>query len=460
MFGKTRRIHFVGIGGIGMSGIAQVLLTLGFKVTGSDLVDSDITNRLRGFGAKVFIGHRASQIAGADVVVTSSAIAADNVEVVAAREAAIPVIPRAEMLAELMRMKEGIAVAGTHGKTTTTSLIASVLARAGMDPTTVVGGKVNGLGTNARLGAGQIMVAEADESDGSFLKLSPSICVVTTIDEEHLDYYRDIEHIKDTFVEFINKVPFYGLAVLCMDQPHVQSLLPRVVRRYVTYGLGGAADFTAKRIEFEQMETRFVACLRDKELGQMAVRMPGVHSVYNSLAAIAVGMELEVDVPVIRDALWGFGGVERRFQIKGEVREALVVDDYGHHPAEIRATLAAAKGAWPERRVVVVFQPHRYTRTKFLLREFFTAFNDADVVIVTPIYPAGERPIAGVHAGQIADGMKQYGHRYVHFIEEKEAVPQFLSTLVRPGDLVLTLGAGDVWKVGEAFLRLLHQGTQ
>jgi len=456
MFGKTKRIHFVGIGGIGMSGIAEVLLTLGYRVSGSDLVDSDLVDRLRALGANVFIGHRASQIAGADVVVTSSAVPADNAEVLAAREAAVPVIPRAEMLAELMRMKEGIAIAGTHGKTTTTSLIAAVLARAGMDPTTVVGGKVNGLGTSARLGAGKIMVVEADESDGSFLKLSPTIGVVTTIDEEHLDYYRDIEHIKDAFVEFINKVPFYGLAVLCLDQPHVQSLLPRVVRRYVTYGLSGAADFTARRMEFEQMETRFVACLRDKELSPMALRMPGVHSVYNALAAIAVAMELEVDVPVIRDALWEFGGVERRFEIKGEVRDILVVDDYGHHPTEIKATLAAAKAASPERRVVVVFQPHRYTRTKFLLREFFTAFNDADVVIVTAIYPAGEEPIPGVHAGQIADGMKQYGHRDVHFVEEKEAVPALLSALARPGDMVLTLGAGDIWKVGQTFLRLMR----
>ncbi len=456
MFGKTKRIHFVGIGGIGMSGIAEVLLTLGYQVTGSDLADSEIVARLRSLGATVFIGHEASQAGGADVVVTSSAIRADNPEVVAAREAAIPVIPRAEMLAELMRMKEGIAVAGTHGKTTTTSLIAAVLARAGMDPTTVVGGRVNGLGTNARLGAGRIMVVEADESDGSFLRLTPTIGVVTTIDEEHLDYYRDIEHIKDTFVEFINKVPFYGLAVLCLDQPHIQGLLPRVVRRYVTYGLGGAADYTAKRIEVEQTETRFVACLREKELGAVSLQMIGVHNVYNALAAIAVGMELDVDVPVIRDALWEFGGVERRFQIKGEVRDILVVDDYGHHPVEIKATLAAAKAAYADRRLVVVFQPHRYTRTKLLLRDFFTAFNDADVVMVTPIYRAGEDPIPGVHAGQIADGIKQCGHRDVRFVPGKEAVPEVLSSSVRPGDLVLTLGAGDISKVGDTLLRQLR----
>ena len=457
MLGKTQQIHFVGIGGIGMSGIAEVLLNLGYRISGSDLEETPITRRLAELGATVVSGHEAQNVGEADVVVLSSAVRPDNVEVVAARERKIPVIRRAEMLAELMRMKYGIAIAGTHGKTTTTSLVASVLTHGGLDPTIVIGGRLNVWETNARLGQGRYLVAEADESDGSFLNLSPTVAVVTTIDEEHLDFYRDLAHLQETFLSFINKIPFYGLAVLCLDEPHIQALIPRIEKRMVTYGLSSQADFLGHDIERKGLETSYTARYQGSPLGRVRLQMPGVHNVLNSLAAIAVGLELDMDFHDIAEALAEFGGIERRFQIKGERRGVMVVDDYGHHPAEIRATLKAAKDGWGERRLVVVFQPHRYSRTQYLLQDFFSAFNEADVLITTEIYPAGETPIPGVSGRQIYDGVKRHGHRDVSYVEQVSDVLALLEERLRPGDLVLTLGAGDVWKVSDALIARLEE---
>ena len=457
MLGKTQQIHFVGIGGIGMSGIAEVLLNLGYRISGSDLEETPITRRLAELGATVVQGHEAQNVGEADVVVLSSAVPPDNVEVVAARERKIPVIRRAEMLAELMRMKYGIAIAGTHGKTTTTSLVASVLTHGGLDPTIVIGGRLNVWETNARLGQGRYLVAEADESDGSFLNLSPTVAVVTTIDEEHLDFYRDLAHLQETFLSFINKIPFYGLAVLCLDEPHIQALIPRIEKRMVTYGLSSQADFLGQDIDRKGLETSYTARYQGSPLGRVRLQMPGVHNVLNSLAAIAVGLELDMDFHDIAEALAEFGGIERRFQIKGERRGVMVVDDYGHHPAEIRATLQAAKDGWGERRLVVVFQPHRYSRTQYLLQDFFSAFNEAEVLITTEIYPAGETPIPGVSGRQIYDGVKRHGHRDVSYVEQASDVLALLEERLRPGDLVLTLGAGDVWKVSDALIARLEE---
>jgi UDP-N-acetylmuramate--alanine ligase len=437
-----------------MSGIAEVLHNMGHLVTGSDIKSSETTRHLEGLGIRVAIGHHPEHVQGADVVVRSSAVGLENPEIVAARQQLIPVIPRAEMLAELMRLKYGVAVAGTHGKTTTTSMVATVLTKGGLDPTVVIGGRLGSLGANAKLGRGDFLVAEADESDGSFLKLSPSIAVVTTIDAEHLDYYRDLEHIQETFLQFINKVPFYGLAVLCLDQENIQALLPRVEKRFITYGLRSQADITAKEITLQGMGSEFVLVSRHESLGKFRLRVPGIHNVSNALAAVTVGLDLEIDLEAIREALEEFTGVDRRFQIKGEVRGVLVVDDYAHHPAEIQATLNAAKDGFG-RRVVAIFQPHRYTRTTLLLREFLTAFYQADVLVVTEIHAAGEPIIPGVSGRQIAEGALQHGHRNVTFIPDKEAIPGLLLPELQPGDMVITMGAGDVWKVGEELLRLL-----
>jgi UDP-N-acetylmuramate--alanine ligase len=457
MFKKIKHIHFVGIGGIGMSGIAEVLLNLGYKVSGSDMKDTDTTERLKQLGGEVFIGHRAENITSPHVVVISSAVKKDNVEVAAAREKQIPVIPRAEMLAELMRLKYGVAIAGAHGKTTTTSMVATVLAAGGIDPTVVIGGKLNSLGTNAKLGQGEFLVAEADESDGSFLKLTPTIAVVTTIDEEHLDYYQDINEIKDAFLEFINKVPFYGVAVLCLDEGHIQSLIPSVQKRYLTYGMSTQADYQAKEVSLQPLGSRFKVAHHGQDLGWFELAIPGIHNVSNSIAAIVVARELDVDLEVIRRALKEFSGVQRRFQIKGEAGGILVVDDYGHHPTEIKATLAAAKAA-PGRRVVAVFQPHRYSRTQHLLKEFFTAFNQADTVVIMEIYAAGEQPIPGVSGQAIYEGIKRHGHKDAVFIADRDKVVDHLAGVLRKGDLVLTLGAGDVWKLGELILeRIKHE---
>ena len=456
MFKKIKHIHFVGIGGIGMSGIAEVLLNLGYKVSGSDLRESDTTERLRKLGGEIRIGHRAENIESPHVVVISSAVKKDNIEVVAAREKLVPVIPRAEMLAELMRLKYGIAIAGAHGKTTTTSMVATVLAAGGIDPTVVIGGKLNSLGSNAKLGQGEFLVAEADESDGSFLKLSPTIAVVTNIDEEHLDYYEDINEIKDAFLAFINKVPFYGVAILCLDQKHLQSLLPKVEKRYLTYGTSTQADYQAKDVVLLPLGSKFRVVNHTGDLGWFELAVPGMHNVSNGLAAIAVARELEIELEVIRRSLKEFSGVHRRFQVKGEAKGVLVVDDYGHHPTEVRATLAAAKAALG-RRVVCVFQPHRYTRTKHQLEEFFTAFNQADKVIILDIYAAGEQPIPGVSGQSVFEGIRDYGHKDAAYLGSKEQVVKHLAGTLRQGDLLLTLGAGDVWKLGEAVLEELKK---
>ncbi|MBI4241910.1 MAG: UDP-N-acetylmuramate--L-alanine ligase [Candidatus Rokubacteria bacterium] len=456
MFKKYQQIHFVGIGGAGMSGIAEVLVNMGYRVTGSDLKRSEAVERLATLGAKVFIGHDGTHIEGAHVVVYSSAVAKDNVEVQAARQRGIPVIPRAEMLAELMRLKYGIAVAGTHGKTTTTSMVAAVLSEGGFDPTVVVGGRVHGLGANARLGQGEFLVAEADESDGSFLKLSPAIAVVTTVDAEHLDYYPSIDAIREVFLQFVNKVPFYGAVVLCLDQPNIQLMIPRVEKRLLSYGLESGAELTARRVALAGLTSRFEVLHRGRVLGECRLQVPGAHNVLNALAAIAVGLDLEIPFATMAKALAGFSGVQRRFQVKGEAQGVLLVDDYGHHPAEIRATLAAAKAAF-DRRVITVFQPHRYTRTLHLRQEFLTAFYQADVLLVMDIYPAGEPPIPGVNARDLAAGIAAHGHREVVYLgSDRGAVLDYLCENTRPGDLVLTLGAGDVGQLGGEFLTRLN----
>jgi len=455
MLKKYQQIHFVGIGGVGMSGIAEVLLTLGYRVTGSDMKRGETIERLERLGAKVFSGHEPAHLEGAHVVVYSSAVARDNVEVQVARQRGIPVIPRAEMLAELMRLKYGIAIAGTHGKTTTTSIVAAVLGAGGFDPTVVVGGRVHGLGANARLGQGEFLVAEADESDGSFLKLSPTIAVVTTVDAEHLDHYPDLDAIRAAFLAFVNKVPFYGAAVLCLDQPNIQQMIPAVEKRVVTYGLESGADLTARRLQFSGMSSQFEVVHRGRVLGPASLQVPGHHNVLNALASVAVGLELEVPFACIQQGLAGFSGVQRRFQIRGEAQGVLVVDDYGHHPAEIRATLAAAKAGF-DRRVITVFQPHRYSRTHHLRQEFLTAFYQSDVLLVMDIYPAGEAPIPGVHARDLADGIAAHGHREVLYMDgDRRGIVDYLCEATRPGDLVLTLGAGDVGQLGAEVLARL-----
>jgi UDP-N-acetylmuramate--alanine ligase len=456
--GRVQRIHFVGIGGIGMSGIAEVLLTLGYEVSGSDLKDADITRRLASLGGRICIGHDGGNLGDADVVVVSSAVRRDNPEVLAARRRSIPVIPRAEMLAELMRLKYGIAVAGSHGKTTTTSMVAAVLDKAGLDPTVVIGGKVNSLGSNARLGRGEYMVAEADESDGSFVKLSPALAVVTNIDPEHLDHYGDIEHLKRAFLDVVNKIPFYGLSVLCLDSENVQSLLPYVEKRAVTYGTTSQADYSARGVSLDGLTATFTPIRRGEALDPISLKMVGRHNVLNALATLAVADELEIPTAVTREALGEFGGVQRRFTVRGLTQDVMVVDDYGHHPAEIRATLAGARESFP-RRIVVVFQPHRYSRTQLLFDQFATAFYDAAVVVVTEIYAAGEDPIEGVSARALAEAIRGHGHRDVLFRSSRTELLETLIGTVRPGDLLLTLGAGDIWRVGQELLEELERRT-
>ena len=456
MYRKTKidHIHFVGIGGIGMSGIAEVLLNLGYEVSGSDIRKTEITRRLEQLGARVYYQHRTKNIEGSEVVVVSSAIKEGNPEIQAAGEKLIPVIPRAEMLAELMRMKYGVAVAGTHGKTTTTSLIATVLAHGGLDPTVVIGGKLKSIGSSAKLGQGDFLVAEADESDGSFLKLLPTIAVVTNIDPDHLDYYQGIEQIKETFLQFIDRIPFFGLAVLCLDQGNVQSLIPQLKKRFTTYGLSSQADFQAKDMSFDGPHTSFDLVHRDRCLGRLTVQMPGIHNVYNVLATVATAFELDVDFKTVQEALAGFSGIQRRFEMKAEIEDILVFDDYGHHPTEIKATLSAAKRGW-RRRIVALFQPHRYTRTKALFDDFLTAFYEADVLVITDIYPAGEEEIEGVHARHLFEGIRDHGHRDVHYLSDRHEILQYLSTVIAPGDLVITLGAGDIYRVGEDLIEEL-----
>jgi UDP-N-acetylmuramate--alanine ligase len=441
--GRVRHIHFIGIGGIGMSGIAEVLLSLGYRVSGSDAKTSDSTRRLEGLGARCFIGHRPEHIDGADVVVYSSAVTPDNAEIVEARARSVPVIRRAEMLAELMRLKQGIAIAGSHGKTTTTSLVATVLQHAGLDPTVVIGGKLNALGTNARAGAGELLVAEADESDGSFLKLSPVIAVVTNIDPEHLDHYKTHSAIQDAFVDFVERVPFYGLAVLCLDHPHVQEIIPRIDRRIVTYGTSAQADYRAVAIALKGPVTEFDLVRRGERVGRFAVRLTGRHNALNTLAVIAIADELGVPIESTREALASFEGVQRRFTIVDEVDGITLVDDYGHHPAEIEATLEAAYAGFG-RRLVVAFQPHRYTRTRDLFDAFTRAFNRADVLVMTEVYAAGEPRIEGATAERLADAIRKHGHHRVVFEPDKQKLPETLERWLEPGDMVIALGAGDI----------------
>ncbi len=455
MYGKIEKIHFVGIGGIGMSGIAEVLLNLEYKVSGSDLRASDTTQRLTSLGAEIGIGHQAENLQNVDVVVISSAVHDDNPEVIEAHRLHVPVIPRAEMLAELMRMKYGIAIAGTHGKTTTTSMAASILGHAGIDPTIVIGGKLNAIGTNARLGQGKFLLAEADESDGSFLVLSPTIAVVTNIDADHLDHYSGIEEIKSTFVKFINKVPFYGLSILCLDDPNIRAILPLVKKRYLTYGLSAQADIRATHVRHDGFNTSFVAHYKGYRLGEVSFPMPGPHNVLNAMACIAVALELDIPFGAIQEGFAKFSGVGRRFQVKGEPGGIMVVDDYGHHPAEIKATLAAARQGWPERRIVAAFQPHRYTRTHELFSDFVTAFYDADVLIITDVYAAGEQPIEGATAERLAKELRRHGQKDVTWIADRQMIPDHLAGIVREGDIVITLGAGNIWQQGEAVVKLL-----
>ena len=456
MYQRIKHIHFVGIGGSGMSGIAEVLLNLDYKVSGSDIKLSETTERLKQLGATIYQGHRENHITDVDVVVTSSAVKSNNPEVSAARSRAIPVIPRAEMLAELMRLKYGIAVAGAHGKTTTTSLIGMILDRGGISPTVVNGGIFNTINTNAILGTGDFMVAEADESDGSFLKLSPTIAIITNIDPEHLDYYQNMTEIKRAFIQFANKVPFYGINILCLDNEYIQDFIPQLEKRYLTYGLTPQADLQAREVTVKGLSMVFKVYIHNEELGKVELKMPGLHNVYNALAAIATAVELNLDFPVIREALQTFEGVKRRFQIKGEFKGITLVDDYGHHPTEIRATLDAAKNIW-ERRLVVVFQPHRYTRTRDLFKDFLTAFNQADLLLLTDIYPAGEDPLPGVSGETLCHEIREHGHKNVYYHPQKEETVDALTQLLQPGDVVITLGAGNIWQLGEQLLQHLRQ---
>ncbi|HVG35921.1 MAG TPA: UDP-N-acetylmuramate--L-alanine ligase [Pyrinomonadaceae bacterium] len=458
MFRRIQHIHFVGIGGIGMSGIAEVLCNLNFRVSGSDLKSSSVTKRLEKLGVEFAEGHRMENVGDAHVVVRSAAVRDDNPEIVEARHRSIPVIPRAEMLAELMRLKpNSVAVAGSHGKTTTTSMVATVLGRAGLDPTFVVGGVVHAFKSNARLGKSDLMVVEADESDRSFLMLTPTIAVVTNIDREHMDHYKDMTDVRDSFEDFVNKVPFYGAAILCLDDPHVQAVIPRVKRRRVTYGLSAQADISAHGIRFNGgFGSNFTVWRGDEVIGEVALRVPGLHNIYNSLAAIAVGLELEVEFKQIAAALGEFAGAERRFQNKGEEQGVMVVDDYGHHPTEIKATLAGAKIGSSGRRMVVLFQPHRYSRTKDLMEEFARSFNNADVLFVTDIYAASEDPLDGVTSEVLTDAIKRYGHKNAHYIGALDTAAEVLRSQTRPNDLVITLGAGPVYRAGEQLLELLR----
>jgi UDP-N-acetylmuramate--alanine ligase len=454
---RAKNIHFVGIGGIGMSGIAEVLLNLGYRVSGSDLRETEITRRLADMGGVVHVGHQAEWVAEAHVVVTSSAVRPDNPEVLAAHENHIPVIPRAEMLAELMRLSRfGIAIAGSHGKTSTTSMVGWLLAQANLDPTVIIGGKVNALGSNAKLGGGEFLVAEADESDGSFLKLSPVLEVVTNIDLEHLDHYRDLDEICETFLEFISKLPFYGAAIVCLDDPRIVELLPRIQKRIITYGLSAQAEIHAREVKMVGLSSSYELWRHDQPLGRITLAQPGLHNVQNSLAAVAVGLELEIDFPVIAAALAEFSGVQRRMQIKGEVGGITVVDDYGHHPTEIRATLSALRGAWPKRRLVVMFQPHRYSRTKGLFKEFCSAFHEADLLLMTEIYAASESPIEGVSGEALLLGTRQHGQRQTHFVAEVADLAAAVLPLLQEGDVVLSLGAGNILRAGEELLKKLQ----
>ena len=454
MFGKTRHIHFVGIGGSGMSGIAEVLIDLGYVVTGSDVRESATTKHLRDVGATVMVGHDEKNVEGAQLVVASSAVSAFNPEVRAAEGNRIPVIPRAEMLAELMRLKQGVAIAGAHGKTTTTSMIAAILEDSHLDPTIVIGGRVNAFGGGSRSGRGSLLIAEADESDGTFLKLSPSIVVVTNIDREHLDYYKSLDKILESFAQFVEKVPFYGLVILCADDPLLRSLVPSLHKRCVTYGMHQHADLVASDVKLGPWNSTFTVHTERCLVGTFTIPLPGRHYVANALAAMAVGLELEIPVKQIADGLASFRGVERRLQRVGEKSGVLILDDYAHHPTEIRATVEAVKCGWGQR-LIVLFQPHRFSRTRDLMDDFSTAFEGVDVLFVTEVYPAGEDPVDGVSGVRLVAQMKNTSGGRVSFVADPEALVEQVGPILRDGDIVLTMGAGDIWKIGQAIMEKL-----
>ncbi|MCS7053427.1 MAG: UDP-N-acetylmuramate--L-alanine ligase [Ignavibacterium sp.] len=454
MFKNIKNIHFVGIGGIGMSGIAEILWNQGFNVTGSDKNLSDITDRLQQLGIKIFEGHKAENVEGADLVVYSSAVTLDNPELVYAAEKNIPIIKRSEMLAETMRMKYGIGIAGTHGKTTTTSMVGLVLTEGGIDPTIIVGGKLSGLGgTNARLGNGEFIVVEADEFDRTFLKLTPTIAAITTLESEHLDTYKDLDDIKSAFIEFASKVPFYGFVVLCLDESALQDIIPLINKKIITYGLTAQADVRAVDITTSGFKSKYTVKYYGKELGQIELKIPGVHNVKNSLVAVIIGKELGIDFQIIKKALESFSGVYRRFEVKYD-KEIMVVDDYAHHPTETSATLKAIRDGW-DRRLVAVFQPHLYTRTRDFYTEFGKSFLNSDIFICTDVYPAREAPIEGVSGQLITNATKKFGHKNVFYIPDKNDIPDFLYSIKQDGDIIITMGAGDIWKYGEKFVEKL-----
>ncbi len=452
MLKNIQHIHFVGIGGSGMSGIAEVLINLGYKVSGSDLKQTEVTERLASLGGKIFIGHKPEQVGNAHVVVTSSAVLPDNPEVVQAKRLKIPVIPRAEMLAELMRLKYAVTIAGTHGKTVTTSLVSMVLAEGGLDPTVVIGGRLKNIGSSAKMGKGEFIVAEADESDGSFLKLTPTIALVTNIDDDHLDYYKTLDNIKSTFVQFVNKVPFYGSIILYGEDENIKSIIPRITRKYYTYGRGKNYDFYAENIVYEEMHTEFDLCFSGKNLGRLKLHFPGAHNVLNSLGAAAVGIELGVGFEKIRKAFLDFTGVSRRLEVKARKKDIVFIDDYGHHPTEIRVTLETIKSIWPERRLLVIFQPHRYTRTRDLAKKFGPSFNSVSRIWLTDIYSAGEKPIPGISSSLILESFPAEKRETVTLISDREAIIKEVVKSLRPQDVLVTLGAGDVYKIGEEIL--------
>jgi len=455
MYQKNYHVHFVGIGGIGMSGIAELLINLGYKVSGSDLKLSHITKRLEKKGGIIFKGHSKEQVSNANVVVTSTAIAKENPEVIQAKALSIPIIPRAEMLAELMRIKYSIAVSGAHGKTSTTAMISQILNTAGLDPTVIIGGLLKGLDTNALHGKGDFIVAEADESDGSFLKYSPAIAAVTNIDLEHLDFYKDIEDIKDKFIQFINSVPFYGLAILCLDSEHIQNILPRVKVRYTTFGMTAQSDLQAKEISFNGSKSFFKVFHHKTALGNINLNIAGKHNIYNALASIATALELNIDFKTVKKALESIKGVKRRLEIKGEKKGIIVMDDYGHHPTEIMATLAAVRESYRNKRLIVVFQPHRYTRTQGLFHEFTRSFYQSDILIVLPIYAASEKEIKGVNSQQLCQGIQEHGHGDVSYAPDFTQALSMITHKVKNNDMVLTLGAGDVYTLGETLVEIL-----
>jgi len=454
VFSNIKKIHFVGIGGIGMSGIAEILLNRGFEISGSDVALSEVTKRLSDLGIKVYEGHSAENLKDADVLVYSSAVTTDNPEVVAAVEKNVPIIKRAEMLAETMRMKYGIGIAGTHGKTTTTSMVGLALTDGDIDPTIIVGGKLSGLGgTNARLGNGEFIVVEADEFDRTFLKLTPTIAALTTLESEHLDTYKDLDDLKTAFIEFANKVPFYGFVVLCLDEPALQDIIPQINKTIFTYGLTAQADIRATDIEHDGFKSEYTVDYKGKNLGRIKLNMPGVHYVQNSLVAVTIGMELGIDFKTIKNALEKFSGVYRRFETKYD-KEVLVIDDYAHHPTETTVTLEGIRAGW-RRRLVAVFQPHLYSRTQDFYQEFGKSFLNSDVFICTDVYPAREKPVEGVTGKLIADITKKFGHKNVHYVEDKNSVPDKLMELKEDGDIIVTMGAGDIWRYGEKFVELL-----